>query len=215
MLTAKTDLLWFGGIGTYIKETGESHLDVGDRANDAIRINAAELNCKVVGEGANLGVTQRARIEAALGGVRLYADSIDNSAGVDCSDHEVNIKILIDKVVARGDLPIKQRNPLLAKMTNEIGLQVLVDNYRQTQAINMILFEGMGVFDNQVRLMRMLEKGGRLNREVEFLPDDETLIERGATKTGLTGPEIAVLMSYAKIWVNDELLDSSLPDDKA
>ncbi|MBC8269450.1 MAG: NAD-glutamate dehydrogenase [Rhodospirillaceae bacterium] len=215
LLTAKTDLLWFGGIGTYIKESGESHLDVGDRANDAIRINASELNCKIIGEGANLGVTQRARIEAALGGVRLYADSIDNSAGVDCSDHEVNIKILIDKVVARGDLPVKQRNPLLARMTNEIGLQVLVDNYGQTQAINMILFEGMGVFDNQVRLMRMLERSGRLNREVEFLPDDETLIERGATKTGLTGPEIAVLMSYAKIWVNEELLASDLPDDKA
>lgn len=215
LLTAKTDLLWFGGIGTYIKESDESHLDVGDRANDAIRINADELNCKVIGEGANLGVTQRARIEAALGGVRLYADSIDNSAGVDCSDHEVNIKILIDKVVARGDLPVKKRNPLLAKMTNEIGLQVLVDNYRQTQAINMILFEGMGVFDNQVRLMRMLEKSGHLNRQVEFLPDDETLIERASTKTGLTGPEIAVLMSYAKIWVNDELLASEAPDDPA
>jgi len=215
LLTAKTDLLWFGGIGTYLKASSESHLDVGDRANDAIRINAAELNCKVIGEGANLGVTQRARVEAAIGGVRLYADSIDNSAGVDCSDHEVNIKILIDKVVARGDLDGKQRNTLLAKMTNEIGLQVLVDNYRQTQAINMILFDGMDVFDNQVRLMRMLEKSGKLNREVEFLPDDETLIERAATRTGLTGPEIAVLMSYAKIWVNEALLDSDVPDDKA
>ncbi|NQU56280.1 MAG: NAD-glutamate dehydrogenase, partial [Rhodospirillales bacterium] len=215
LLTAKTDLLWFGGIGTYLKATSESHLDVGDRANDAIRINAAELNCKIIGEGANLGVTQRARVEAALGGVRLYADSIDNSAGVDCSDHEVNIKILIDKVVARGDLTPKQRNPLLAKMTNEIGLQVLVDNYSQTQAINMILFDRMGVFDAQVRLMRMLERSKRLNREVEFLPDDETLIERAATRTGLTGPEIAVLMSYAKIWVNEELLDSNAPDDKA
>jgi glutamate dehydrogenase len=215
LLSAKTDLLWFGGIGTYIKESDESHLDVGDRANDAIRIDAAELNCKVIGEGANLGMTQRARIEAALNGVRLYADSIDNSAGVDCSDHEVNIKILIDKVVARGDLPVKKRNPLLAKMTNEIGLQVLVDNYRQTQAINMILFENMTVFDAQIRLMRMLEKSGRLNREVEFLPDDETLIERGASRTGLTGPEVAVLMSYAKIWVNDELLASDAPDDKA
>ncbi len=215
LLTARTDLLWFGGIGTYIKETGESHLDVGDRANDAIRINAAQLNCKVVGEGANLGVTQRARIEAALNGVRLFADSIDNSAGVDCSDHEVNIKILIDQVMANGDITQKQRNTLLAKMTDEVGLQVLVDNYNQTRAINMILFEGMEVFDNQIRLMRMLEKAGRLNREVEFLPDDETLVDRGATKTGLTGPEIAVLMSYAKIWVNEELLDSDLPDDKA
>ena len=215
LLTAKTDLLWFGGIGTYLKASGESHLEVGDRANDAIRINANQLNCKVVGEGANLGVTQRARIEAALNGVRLYADSIDNSAGVDCSDHEVNIKILIDQVMANGDLTRKQRNTLLAKMTNEVGLQVLVDNYRQTQAINMILTEGMGVFDNQVRLMRALEKSGRLNREVEFLPDDETLVERGAAKIGLTGPEVAVLMSYAKIWVNEELLASDLPDDEA
>jgi glutamate dehydrogenase len=215
ILTAKTDLLWFGGIGTYLKATSESHLEVGDRANDAIRINAAQLNCKVIGEGANLGVTQRARIEAALGGVRLYADSIDNSAGVDCSDHEVNIKILIDQVMVKGDLTRKQRNSLLAKMTKEVGLQVLVDNYSQTQAINMILFEGMSVFDNQIRLMRGLEKSGRLNREVEFLPDDETLVDRGASKTGLTGPEIAVLMSYAKIWVNEELLASDLPDDKA
>ena len=133
---AHTDLLWFGGIGTYLKATSESDLDVGDRANDAIRINAAELNAKVVGEGANLGVTQRARIEAAIKGVRLYADSIDNSAGVDCSDHEVNIKILIDKVVVAGGLTPKQRNALLASMTDEVGKQVLVDNYLQTQAIN-------------------------------------------------------------------------------
>jgi len=215
LLTAKTDLLWFGGIGTYLKETGESHLDVGDRANDSIRINANQLNTKVVGEGANLGVTQLARIEAALSGVRLYADSIDNSAGVDCSDHEVNIKILIDQVMAKGGLTQKQRNSLLAKMTTEVGLQVLVDNYSQTQAINTILYQGMGIFDNQVRLMRSLEKGGRLNREVEFLPDDETLVDRGASRTGLTGPEIAVLMSYAKIWVNEELLASDLPDDVA
>ncbi len=215
LLTARTDLLWFGGIGTYIKESGESHADVGDRANDAIRVDADRLNCRVIGEGANLGVTQRARIEAALSGVRLYADSIDNSAGVDCSDHEVNIKILIDQVMANGDLTLKQRNRLLAKMTDEVGRQVLLDNYLQTQAINTILTEGMNVFDNQIRLMRMLEKSGRLNREVEFLPDDETLVERGASRTGLTGPEIAVLMSYAKIWVNEELLASDLPDDDA
>ncbi len=213
MLKAHVDLLWFGGIGTYLKSTAESHQDVGDRANDALRINAAELNCRVIGEGANLGVTQRARIEAAIGGVRLYADSIDNSAGVDCSDHEVNIKILIDKVVASGGLNPKQRVTLLASMTEEVGHQVLVDNYLQTQAINMILSCGMGVFDNQVRLMRMLEKTGRLNRTVEFLPDDETLIDRAISKTGLTGPEIAVLMSYAKIWINEELLKTNVPDD--
>ena len=213
ILSATTDLLWFGGIGTYLKETGETHLDVGDRANDSIRINANQLNTKVVGEGANLGVTQRGRIEAALNGVRLYADSIDNSAGVDCSDHEVNIKILIDQVMAKGELTQKQRNSLLAQMTTEVGLQVLVDNYCQTQAINMILYQGMGIFDNQVRLMRSLEKSGRLNREVEFLPNDETLVDRGASRTGLTGPEVAVLMSYAKIWISEEVLASDLPDD--
>jgi glutamate dehydrogenase len=213
LLTAKTDLLWFGGIGTYLKETGESHLDVGDRANDAIRINASQLNAKVVGEGANLGVTQRGRVEAALSGVRLYADSIDNSAGVGCSDHEVNIKILIDQVLIKGDLTQKKRNSLLAEMTTEVGQQVLVDNYNQTQAINMILYQGMSIFDNQLRLMRSLEKSGRLNREVEFLPNDEILVDRGASKSGLTGPEIAVLMSYAKIWISEEILASDLPDD--
>jgi len=213
LLTSKTDLLWFGGIGTYLKGTGESHQEVGDRVNDAIRIDANQLNAKVVGEGANLGVTQRGRVEAALNGVRIYADSIDNSAGVDCSDHEVNIKILIDQVVAKGDLAQKERNLLLSQMTKEVAQQVLVDNYNQTQAINMILFQGMGVFDKQVRLMRFLEKSGRLNREVEFLPDDEMLVDRGASRSGLTGPEIAVLMSYAKIWISEEILASDLPDD--
>ncbi len=215
LLRAKTDLLWFGGIGTYLKSSEESHPQVGDRANDAVRIDARELNCKVIGEGANLGVTQRARVEAALGGVRLYADSIDNSAGVDCSDHEVNIKILIDKAIRKGELKPAHRAALLAKMTDEVGLHCLVDNYRQTQAINMILSEGMAVFDNQVRLMRMLEKTDRLNREVEFLPDDEGLAERAAARSGLTGPEIAILMSYSKIWINEELLASDVPDDTA
>ena len=213
LLMAKADLLWFGGIGTYLKNTGETHFDVGDRANDAIRINANQLNVRVVGEGANLGVTQRGRVQAALNGVRIYADSIDNSAGVDCSDHEVNIKILIDQIVSQGSLTKKQRNSLLAQMTEEVGQQVLVDNYNQTLAINMILYQGMGTFDNQVRLMRFLEKSGRLNREVEFLPNDEVLIDRGASRSGLTGPEIAVLMSYAKIWISEEILASDLPDD--
>ncbi len=215
ILEAKTDLLWFGGIGTYVKQSTESHLDVGDRANDAIRIDAKQLNAKVVGEGANLGLTQSARIEAALNGVRLFADSIDNSAGVDCSDHEVNIKILIDQVVNSGGLSRNERNLLLAKMTKEVGLQVLVDNYDQTKAIYTILYQGMSIFDNQVRLMRFLEKEGKLNRKIEFLPDDELLVDRSASKSGLKSPEIAILMSYAKIWVNEELLASDLPDDPA
>ncbi|HEC14416.1 MAG TPA: NAD-glutamate dehydrogenase, partial [Rhodospirillales bacterium] len=149
----------------------------------------------------------------ALGGGLAYADSIDNSAGVDCSDHEVNIKILIDQVVDNGDLTMKQRNILLASMTEEVGDLVLRDNYLQTQAINTIKTEGISVLDSQIRLMRMLEKNGRLNREVEFLPDDETLIERAASNVGLVAPEISVLMPHSKLWVYDELLNSDLPDD--
>ena len=213
ILTASVDLLWFGGIGAYVKASLESHADAGDRANDAIRVNASELNCEVIGEGANMGMTQRARIEFALEGGRLNTDSIDNSAGVDCSDHEVNIKILLDTIVSSGNMTMKQRNALLARMTHEVAALVLRHNYLQTQAITLIQTEGVELFDNQVRLMRMLERNGRLNRAVEFLPDDETLAEREAAKQGLTRPEIAVLMSYAKIWIYDELLNSDLPDD--
>jgi glutamate dehydrogenase len=213
ILAANVDLLWFGGIGTYVKASHETNAEVGDRANDAIRVDAPELRCRVVGEGANLGVTQRARVEFSLGGGRIYADSIDNSAGVDCSDHEVNIKILLDRAVVEKKLTVRRRNAQLAEMTDEVGELVLRDNYLQTQAINLIQAQGMAIFDNQVLLMRMLEKSGRLNRDVEFLPDDEVLIERAATRQGLTASETGVLMSYAKIWVYDELLSSSLPDD--
>ena len=213
MLKADVDLLWFGGIGTYVKAASESDLDVGDRANDAIRINGRELRCKVVGEGANLGTTQLGRVEYALGGGRLNTDSIDNSAGVDCSDHEVNIKILIDSVVAQGRLTAPQRNKLLATMTKEVGALVLRHNYLQTQAISMIRAKGSQALDNQKRLMRKLERSGRLNRAVEFLPDDEILGEREAAKQGLTRPEIAIVISYSKIWLYDELLASDVPDD--
>ncbi|MBL6957545.1 MAG: NAD-glutamate dehydrogenase [Rhodospirillales bacterium] len=213
VLTASVDLLWFGGIGSYIKSTSETHADAGDRANDAIRVNAPDLRCRVVGEGANLGVTQRARIEFALGGGRINTDSIDNSAGVDCSDHEVNIKILLDQVAATGKLARKQRNKMLADMTNEVSDLVLRDNYLQTQAMTLIQSSAAAAIDNQIRLIRMLERTGRLNREVEFLPDDETLEERITTGKFLTRPEIAILMSYAKIWLYDELLQSTLPDD--
>ncbi len=213
ILVADADLLWFGGIGTYVKASHEVNSQVGDRANDAIRVDAPELRCRVIGEGANLGVTQQARVEFGLGGGRIYADSIDNSAGVDCSDHEVNIKILLDRAVVEKKLTIKRRNVQLAEMTDEVGELVLRDNYLQTQAINLIQAQGMAIFDNQVLLMRMLEKSGRLNRDVEFLPDDEILIERAATRQGLAASETGVLMSYSKIWVYDELLSSSLPDD--
>ena len=213
MLRAETDLLWFGGIGTYIKAASESDLDVGDRANDAIRVNGAELRCKVIGEGANLGATQLGRVEFALRGGRLNTDSIDNSAGVDCSDHEVNIKILIDSVVKDGRLSVPRRNRLLASMTKEVGGLVLRHNYLQTQAMTMIESKGSNTLDSQIRLMRMLERAGRLDRAVEFLPDDETLAERLANKQGLSRPEIAIVMSYAKIWLYDELLASPMPDD--
>ncbi|MBL6928366.1 MAG: NAD-glutamate dehydrogenase [Rhodospirillales bacterium] len=213
ILKAEVDLLWFGGIGTYVKASQESHLEAGDRANDAIRVNAPELRCKVLGEGANLGVTQRGRIEFALAGGRLNTDAIDNSAGVDCSDHEVNIKVLLGAVVAQGDMTMKQRNKLLEKMTDEVGLLVLRDNYLQTQAISRGESQGAEYLDDQARFMRFLERDGLLNRAVEFLPDEEALAERRAAKLGLTRPELSVLVPYAKLWLYEELLASDLPDD--
>ncbi|TCS64828.1 NAD-glutamate dehydrogenase [Varunaivibrio sulfuroxidans] len=214
ILRLDVDLLWFGGIGTYVKAGRESHADTGDRGNDAIRVDATEVRARIVGEGANLGLTQNARVEYALNGGRLNADSIDNSAGVDCSDHEVNIKILLDRVVADGKLSKKARNALLAKMTDEVGALVLRDNYLQTQAITLVQTQGTEILDHQMRLMRMLEKAGRLNRTVEYLPDDETLNERALVGKGLTRPEVSVLMSYSKIWLYDELLASDVPEDK-
>ena len=213
MLKSQIDLLWFGGIGTYIKAATESSADVGDRANDSIRVNGQDLNCKVVGEGANLGATQKGRIEYAMKGGRLNTDSIDNSAGVDCSDHEVNIKILLGAVMAKGGLTEAQRNKLLAKMTDEVGELVLKHNYSQTQALTSTQAKGAHTLDNQIRLMRMLEKRGILDRTVEFLPDDETLAERAAQHKGLVRPELSVLIAYAKNWLYDELLASDLPDD--
>ncbi|MFZ5791330.1 MAG: NAD-glutamate dehydrogenase [Pseudomonadota bacterium] len=213
MLKAPVDLLWLGGIGTYVKAAAESHADVGDRANDALRVDAEELRCKVVGEGANLGFTQRGRIAYALKGGRLNNDAVDNSAGVDCSDHEVNIKILLNGAVAAGDLTLKQRDKLLAEMTDEVAALVLRDNYLQTQAISIAEAQGWLRLDQQGRFMRVLERAGKLDRAIEFLPDDETLANRLAQRHGLTRPELAVLMAYAKISLYDELLPSDLPDD--
>ena len=213
LLRAKADLLWFGGIGTYIKAAVESHLDVDDRANDSIRINGSELNCKVIGEGANLGATQLGRIEYALLGGRLNTDSIDNSAGVDSSDHEVNIKVLIDAVMAKSGVTKKTRNALLARMTDEVAGLVLVHNYRQTQAVTMIENKGVNGLANHQRMMRFLERQGRLDRAVEYLPDDETINERALARRGLTRPEISVMLSYAKIWLYDEIMASDVPDD--
>lgn len=213
ILKLDVGLLWFGGIGTYIKASTESHADAGDRTNDAVRVNGRDVRAQVIGEGANLGVTQRARVEYALAGGRLNSDAIDNSAGVDCSDHEVNIKILLDALVVQKKLTQRSRNTLLGRMTDEVGKLVLWDNYEQTQAISIIHTRSTDLVDHQIRLMRMLEKSDRLNRDVEYLPDDETLNERVQGGQGLTRPEISVLMSYSKIWLYDELLLSDLPDD--
>ncbi|WP_135080737.1 NAD-glutamate dehydrogenase [Terasakiella sp. SH-1] len=213
ILKSEVELLWFGGIGTYIKETHETDADTGDRGNDAVRINATELRCQIIGEGANLGCTQKGRIEFALHHGRNNTDAIDNSAGVDCSDHEVNIKILLNQVVADGDMTMKQRNKLLEEMTPEVSDLVLRDNYLQSQAITLIHERATDILDQQARLMKYLERQGRLDRDVEVLPNDEVLAERQAAKRGLTRPEISVLMPYAKIWLYDQLLASSLPDD--
>ena len=215
MLRAQVDLMWFGGIGTYIKAESESHADAGDRANDAIRVNGAEIAARVIGEGANLGATQLGRIDYALRGGCLNTDFIDNSAGVDCSDHEVNIKILIDASVASGKLSPKDRNKLLAVMTDEVSDLVLMDNYQQSQAISVVQAKGYHAVENQMRLMRDLERRELLNRTVEFLPDDETITERAAQRTGLTRPELSVVMAYAKLTLYDEILASDVPDDPA
>jgi len=214
ILLADVELLWFGGIGTYIKASVESHGDAGDKANDQIRINGRQIRAKVLGEGANLGVTQAGRIEAAQAGVRLNTDFVDNSAGVDCSDHEVNIKILMAMLMAQGDLTRKQRDKLLADMTDEVGELVLEDNYLQTQAITVALSESAKRFEDHARLMRLLERDGVLNRTIEGLPDEEAVADRLRDGKGMTRPEFSVLMSYAKIKLYDDLLTSDLPDDE-
>ncbi len=220
ILKASVDLLFFGGIGTYVKASYETHADAGDRANDALRIDARDIRARVVGEGANLGVTQRGRIEYAQsgaggGGGKINTDAIDNSAGVDTSDHEVNIKILLGDVVARGDMTLKQRDALLAQMTDEVAAHVLADNYLQTQALSVAEADGAAGLHPALRLVRALEKTGRLNRAIEFLPDDAEFRRRQGAGAGLTRPELAVLLAYAKLALYDDLLPSDLPDDRA
>ncbi|MBI5278990.1 MAG: NAD-glutamate dehydrogenase [Burkholderiales bacterium] len=213
ILKAPVDLLYNGGIGTYVKASAEAHTDVGDRANDAVRINGSELRAKVVAEGGNLGFTQRGRIEAAQAGVRLNTDAIDNSAGVDTSDHEVNIKILLGVAVDDGEMTEKQRNTLLPQMTDEVGALVLRDNYFQSQALSVGKRLAAAQLDEQARFIRFLEKAGQLHREIEFLPSDEEIAERKQKSQGLTSPELAVLLAYSKMWLNDELMASDLPED--
>ncbi len=213
MLLAQVDLLWFGGIGTYIKASTESHAAAGDRANDSVRVDGEALRCKVVGEGANLGATQLGRIEFARKGGCINTDSIDNSAGVDCSDHEVNIKIALGDVVQRGEMTMKQRDSLLAKMPNEVAALVLRSNYQQSQALSVTQARSYRVLDQQQRMMRALERADLLNRQVEFLPDDEEIAERQAARQGLTRPELSVLLAYSKNVNYARLLESDLPDD--
>ncbi len=213
ILKAQVDLLWVGGIGTYVKASSESHSDVGDKANDGLRINGSELRCKVVGEGGNLGLTQLGRIEYALRGGRLNTDFIDNSGGVDCSDHEVNMKILLNQVVAMGDLTNKQRNIMLEEMTDDVAELVLRNNYRQTQAISIASEDAATRLEEYRRLMNTFENEGKLNRSLEFLPDDETLTERKLDKKGLTRPELSILISYVKGDLKQTLIDSTLPDE--
>ena len=213
LLKAPVDLLWFGGIGTYVKARGETHAEAGDRVNDALRIDAHALRCRVVGEGANLGCTQRGRIAYGLGGGRINTDFIDNSAGVSTSDHEVNIKILLDEVIAAGGLSREERDRLLGEMTDEVAAHVLIDNYRQSMAITHAEARGSALIGGASRLVRALERAGRLDRAVEYLPDDETLAERRAAGLGLARPEIAVLLAYSKMTLYDEILASDVPDD--
>jgi glutamate dehydrogenase len=213
ILKAPVDLLWNGGIGTYVKSSAETHADAGDKANDAIRVNGRELRAKVVGEGGNLGLTQRGRIEYAHAGGRCNTDAIDNSAGVDTSDHEVNIKILLNAVVASGDLTVKQRNGLLAGMTDEVAALVLRNNYAQNVALANAQTTAPGLILTHQRLIRRLTEDGRLDRELEFLPSDEEIAERRAARKGLTQPELSVMMAYAKLTVTAELIGTELPDD--
>lgn len=213
ILKSPVDLLWFGGIGTYIRATAETDAQAGDRANDAIRITGADLNCKVIGEGANLGMTQLARIEAAQTGVRLNTDAIDNSAGVNTSDVEVNIKIALSKPEAQGKLPTAKREALLASMTDDVAALVLRNNYLQTLALSLSKLRGSEDIADIKNLMRTLEGEGRLNRAVEFLPSDAELDNRARAGRGLTRPELAVLLAYAKLALFDDLISSTVPDD--
>ncbi len=213
VLQAPVDLLWNGGIGTYVKASTEANASVGDKANDAIRVDGRDLRVRVVGEGGNLGLTQLGRIEAARKGVRINTDAIDNSAGVDCSDHEVNIKILLGQAVAAGDLTMKQRNELLAGMTDEVAHLVLRDNYEQNVLLGNARIQSPSMLSVHQRLMRQMGEDGFLDRKLEFLPSDAEIAERMAAGEGLTSPEFAVLVAYAKIRLQGRVLDSTIPDE--
>ncbi|MCP4597110.1 NAD-glutamate dehydrogenase [Neptuniibacter sp.] len=213
LLKAPIDLIWNGGIGTYVKASDETHGDVGDKANDGLRVNGDELNCKVVGEGGNLGMTQKARMEFALNGGRMNTDFIDNAGGVDCSDHEVNIKILLNQIVDNGDMTGKQRNQLLEKMTDDVSELVLKNNYRQVQSISLAESRSLESMSEYQRYIINMENAGKLDRHLEFLPEDDVLNERKNNNKGLSRPELSVLISYSKAELKEALSLSSVPDD--
>jgi glutamate dehydrogenase len=213
ILKAHVDLWWNGGIGTYVKASSESHSDVGDRSNDAVRIDARELNCKVVGEGGNLGLSQLGRIEYARRGGRLNTDFIDNSAGVNCSDVEVNLKILLNGAVRAKEITLAARDRLLVQMTDEVAQLVLRNNYLQSQAISTSEFQAKQRLSESAYVIRALERAGDLNRSLEYLPSDEELAERRQAGEGLTRPELAITLSYGKIWLYRALIHSNVPED--
>jgi glutamate dehydrogenase len=213
ILCMDVDLLWNGGIGTYVKSSSESHTDVGDRTNDAVRVNGAELRCKVVGEGGNLGFSQRGRVEYALNGGKINTDFIDNSGGVDCSDHEVNIKILLNNLPKRAGLTLAKRNKLLVDMTDEVAALVLRDNYLQSQALSMLESRAVKDLLEHAHSIRSLELTGLLDRGLEFLPNAEEISERHKAARGLTRPELAILLAYGKMALYSRLIDSDVPED--
>ena len=213
VLKAKIDLLWSGGIGTFVKAQSESNADVGDRTNDATRINANELQCKVIGEGGNLGLTQLGRIEYELNGGLIFTDFIDNSGGVNCSDKEVNIKILLNLIVASGDLTLKQRNELLGEMTDEVANLVLHNNIIQPRSISYAVAQTARSVELYIRYMDELERTGKLDRALEFLPSEKTLLERKLVGKGLTRSEVAVLLCYSKTILKEEILATDVLED--
>ncbi len=214
LLKLKVDLLWSAGIGTFVKGQSELNSDVGDRSNDSIRINGKQLRCKVVGEGGNLGLTQLARIEYAMNGGQIYTDFIDNSAGVSCSDKEVNIKILLNTISKDGNLSVEQRVELLSEMTEEVSQLVLRENYLQTAAISLSAAQAFRNVDLHGRYINELGRSGKMDRRLEFLPEEKTLNERKLVGKGLTAPEIAVMLCYSKIIIKEAILASNVPEDE-
>jgi glutamate dehydrogenase len=213
ILLAPVDLLWNGGIGTYVKASTETQADAGDKANDAARADGIQLRCKVVGEGGNLGFTQRGRIEFARAGGRINTDAIDNSAGVDISDHEINLKILLDRAVAAGQIDRDERNKLLASVGDDVAALCLRDNYEQNVLLAMTRYIGPAMITVHARLIESLEDAGRLDRSLEYLPTARELVQREAAGVGLSTPEMAVVAAWVKIALTEMIDDSMLPDE--